>query len=121
MAQPLISHRDVWGDDCDIRVVSFDIPGGRCTPDEFAAAVRPIEAELAGPFGVVIDGRGPIWGYGMLIHAAHASRFVATRDPRLGDGMGAVVVESHHPGFAMGDVIALPEDAFPEAARPATP
>jgi CRISPR-associated protein Csx3 len=101
-----------------VRVVSFDIPGGRCTPDEFVAAVLPIQSSLVGPFGVVIDGRGPIWGYGMLIHAAHASRFVATRDPRLGDGQGAVIVESHHPGFAQGEVLSLPEDVFPDTPRP---
>lgn len=54
--------------------------------------------------GVVISGRGPIWLYGVLIHHFHPTRFVATHDPRL---QAAVIVEAHHPGYAIGDLIPM--------------
>jgi CRISPR-associated protein Csx3 len=47
---------------------------------------------------VVIEGRAPIWRYGMAFHELHGSAAgaVAVFDPRL----GAVVVASHRPEFA---------------------
>lgn len=55
---------------------------------------------------VVIDGWAPIWRYGMAFHRLHGSPAgaVAVNDPRL----GAVVVASHTPGIAEGDVIDVP-------------
>ena len=52
---------------------------------------------------VVVEGRAPIWRYGMALHRLHGSPAgaVAVFDPRL----GAVVVMSHHPEFREGDVI----------------
>ena len=52
---------------------------------------------------VVVEGRAPIWRYGMAFHKLHGSAagVVAVYDPRL----GAVVVASHVPGFAEGQVI----------------
>jgi CRISPR-associated protein Csx3 len=102
MAKPIIAFRD--GDGC--RVVSFEIPGGVTTPAEFAEAVADITDRLAGARGVIIDGRGPVWGYAMLVHGAHATPWVATRDPRLG---GAVVVQSHDPTRRVGEVMPFPE------------
>lgn len=102
MARPVFSTR-VSG---DIRVVSFEIPGGVTTPEEFADAVAEIASQLPGETPIVFDGRGPVWGFGMLIHAAHPTPWVACRDPRL----GAVVVESHDPAFRAGDVIPFPEE-----------
>jgi CRISPR-associated protein Csx3 len=54
---------------------------------------------------VVIEGRAPIWRYGMALHRLHGSpaAAVATFDPRL----GAVVVASHHPHYHDGQVIPL--------------
>ena len=59
---------------------------------------------------VVVEGRAPIWRYGMALHRLHGSpaAAVAVFDPRL----GAVVVASHSPAFREGDVI----DASPPAA-----
>lgn len=52
---------------------------------------------------VVIEGRAPIWRYGMAFHRLHGSpaAAVAVFDPRL----GAVVVASHHPDWHEGQVI----------------
>ena len=52
---------------------------------------------------LVIGGRGPVWRYGLALHAAHGSAAgaVATFDPRL----GAVVVASHNPDYQTGQVI----------------
>lgn len=53
---------------------------------------------------VVVTGRAPIWRYGVAFHKLHGSPAgaVAVFDPRLG---GGVVVASHIPGVAEGDVI----------------
>ena len=52
---------------------------------------------------VIVEGRAPIWRYGMAFHALHGSpaAAVAVYDPRL----GAVVVASHHPDYREGQVI----------------
>ena len=43
--------------------------------------------------GVILSGRCPIWLMAALAHEYHATRWVATFDPRLG---GGVVVSRHH-------------------------
>lgn len=52
---------------------------------------------------VVIEGRAPIWRYGIALHRLHGSPAgaIAVFDPRL----GAVVVASHHPNWVEGQVI----------------
>jgi len=52
---------------------------------------------------VVIEGRAPIWRYGMAFHRLHgsAAAAVAVYDPRL----GAVIVASHHPDFREGQIL----------------
>ncbi len=52
---------------------------------------------------VVVEGRAPIWRYGIAFHRLHGSPAgaVAVYDPRL----GAVVVASHKPEFREGQVI----------------
>lgn len=52
---------------------------------------------------VVIEGRAPIWRYGVAFHRLHGSPAGATAvfDPRL----GAVVIASHHPNWREGQVI----------------
>lgn len=82
--------------------IDFEIPGGVCTPQEFARAVKRIEKSLPGEKAILIKGRGPIWGYGMLVHAAHPTPAVATYDPRL---RGHVVVATHSKNFKVGEVI----------------
>lgn len=54
---------------------------------------------------VVIEGRAPIWRYGLAFHKLHGSpaAAIATFEPRLGN----VCVASHNPNFREGDVYAL--------------
>ena len=58
---------------------------------------------------VVVEGRAPIWRYGMAIHLLHGSPAgaIAVFDPRL----GAVIVASHHPSWWEGQIIEI--DATP--------
>lgn len=69
------------------------------TPDE------PLPTLPAIPRGglVVVEGRAPIWRYGMAFHKLHGSPagVIAVYDPRL----GAVVIASHVPGFHEGQII----------------
>lgn len=62
---------------------------------------------------VVIEGRAPIWRYGLAFHRLHGSPAgaVAVYDPRL----GAVVVASHHPNWREGQIldITVPPPAAP--------
>lgn len=68
-------------------------------PDE------PLPAPPTIPRGavVVIEGRAPVWRYGMAFHRLHgsAAAAVGVYDPRL----GAVIVASHHPDWREGQII----------------
>ena len=61
--------------------------------------------------GVVISHRGSIWLHSAIAHHFHIAAWVAHFDPRVGDGGGAVVVQSHKRGYAVGDVISIPKSA----------
>jgi len=52
---------------------------------------------------VVIEGRAPIWRYGLAFHRLHGSPAgaIAVYDPRL----GAVVVASHRPNWREGQIV----------------
>jgi CRISPR-associated protein Csx3 len=52
---------------------------------------------------VIVEGRAPIWRYGMALHKLHGSpaAAVAFYDPRL----GAVVVASHNQQWTVGQVV----------------
>lgn len=106
MAQPIITITRVALDatvGTFARLVTIDIPDGNATPEEFAAVVSALP-DLSGPDVVLITGRAPIWGYGMLIHRAHATPAVGCFDPRLG---GFVVVEEHALPYVVGGIIIL--------------
>lgn len=107
MTEPLFNYKDFENKKYGpCRLIEFQIPGGITTPEEFAGAVRDEGERLYPPGkGVIISGRGPVWGYAMIVHAAHPARWIATVDPRL----GAVVVQSHVPEMRAGDVIPLSE------------
>ncbi len=55
---------------------------------------------------VVVEGRAPIWRYGMALHMLHGSPAgaVAFYDPRL----GAVVVATHSPSWSVGEIVDVP-------------
>jgi CRISPR-associated protein Csx3 len=52
---------------------------------------------------VVVEGRAPIWRYGLAFHKLHGSPAgaIAVYDPRL----GAVVVASHSPRYRDGQIV----------------
>ena len=52
---------------------------------------------------VIVEGRAPIWRYGMALHKLHASpaAAIAFYDPRL----GAVVVATHNREWQVGQVV----------------
>ena len=52
---------------------------------------------------VIVEGRAPIWRYGMALHRLHASpaAAIAFYDPRL----GAVVVATHSQQWQVGQVV----------------
>ncbi len=76
--------------------------GTLVTPKGRRTAQRSVPAIARGVLAV-IEGRAPIWRYGLAFHRLHGSPAgaIAVYDPRL----GAVVVASHHPDWREGDVI----------------
>lgn len=58
---------------------------------------------------VIVEGRAPIWRYGVAFHRLHGSAAgaVAVYDPKL----GAVVVASHCPTYWEGQVIEIDLEA----------
>jgi CRISPR-associated protein Csx3 len=104
MSQPIFKiEQFTSGDQVKFWLVKFEIPDGITTPAEFAAAVAAIDTPLAGNSPVLVNGRGPIWGYGMLFHLAHATPAIAAYDPRL----GYVVIQSHDPRFYVGQILTI--------------
>jgi CRISPR-associated protein Csx3 len=69
------------------------------TPTEPLPAPPPIPRGAL----VVVEGRAPVWRYGLAFHPPHGSPAgaVAVYDPRL----GAVIVASHRPEWAEGQVL----------------
>ncbi len=79
------------------------------TPDE----PLPKLPEIPRGSLVVVEGRAPIWRYGMAFHLLHGSPAgaIAVYDPRL----GAVVVASHRPEFHDGQILDVtPPDQVPK-------
>lgn len=81
-------------------LVDIAIEGSTCKPADLKTMTIPT---VKGNKGVILNGRAPVWLFGTLIHHFHATQWVATNDPRL----GAIVVESHKSGVAVGDIIPL--------------
>jgi len=54
---------------------------------------------------VVVEGRAPIWRYGMALHRLHGSPAgaIAFYDPKI----GAVVVTTHSPAWSIGQVVEI--------------
>lgn len=80
---------------------------GPITPDEPLPPLPDIPRSAL----VVIEGRAPIWRYGIAFHRLHGSPAgaIAVYDPRL----GAVVVATHNPAWREGQVldVSLPGNA----------
>ena len=67
------------------------------------AEPMPMLPEILRGSLVIVEGRAPIWRYGMALHLLHGSpaAAVAFYDPKL----GAVVVASHNPKWTVGQVV----------------
>lgn len=114
MAKPIlksVTESKTAGSGVPVRIVEFEIPGGVTSPPEFAEFTTELAPELPGKTAVFFTGRGPIWAYGMLLHAAHPTPATGTYDPRI----GFTVVATHDENFKLGEVI--PE--FKESPAPA--
>lgn len=59
--------------------------------------------------GVILSHRGSIWLHSAVAHHFHIAAWVAHFDPRVGNGGGAVIVQTHKRGFSVGDVISIPK------------
>ena len=82
-------------------LVEFSIPGGVLAPSALSELSPP---QVNPRQGVILSGRGPIWLYAFLVHHYHPTPWIGVFDPRLG---GAVIVQSHSPGFKAGDLFEL--------------
>src|ERR1700761_7224296 len=80
----------------------FYSPRGSDHPSPPAEPLPPLPAIPRGAL-VVIEGRAPVWRYGLAFHRLHGSPAgaVAVYDPRR----GAVVVAPHRPEWREGQVI----------------
>jgi len=81
----------------DFTIVNIELPG----PIEPSILKTITPPKVDTRKGVIISGRAPIWLYLWLAHKLHATRWIATYDPRL----GAVIVASHVLGVEDGTVI----------------
>jgi CRISPR-associated protein Csx3 len=79
---------------------------GLIKPEDLKGLKLPSTIDFAQ--GTVIEGRGPIWLYGYLVHECHPAAWVGCYDTRR----GAVVVAAHTREVAIGQVlkIDLPQD-----------
>ncbi len=100
MAEPLFHVTDYSS---GYKVVEIEIPKSITTRMEFAQALHSIEKDLPGNRPVLFTGRAPVWGYAMLVHSAHPSPAVGVYEPRE---QGFVIVASHNPSYAAGQLIA---------------
>lgn len=72
---------------------------GIIEPDDIKGLSLPSSLDFKQ--GVVIEGKGPIWLYGYLVHECHPAAWVGCYDPRL----GAVVVATHTHAVTVGQVL----------------
>jgi len=90
-------------------LVEVKLKEGLIHPDDLPGLVGAVRnaCPTAGPEGVIISGRLPVWAFAALSHLFHPRPWVATFDPRLG---GAVVVERHSISAPLvGAIVPLPE------------
>jgi CRISPR-associated protein Csx3 len=82
--------------------IQLTSPDGIIEPEDLKGLKLP--EDITPSQGVVIEGKGPIWLYGYLVHECHATAWVGCYDPRL---EGAVVVEAHTRTVSVGSVLKL--------------
>jgi len=75
------------------------------TPEDIESILEKIPS--AGPEGIIISGRIPMWLLGAIVHHCHPRPWVAVFDPRLNAG---VIVASHTPERGVGDLVPLGDE-----------
>ncbi len=107
----IISHHTKEG--LPYQHLHFDLttPDRLVQPEDLRAIAFPTEVQWSQ--GVAIEGRGPIWLYGYLVHECHPAAWVGCYDTRL----GIVIVSTHSRSVSVGQVLAidLPIEAKPVA------
>ncbi|MDE0243313.1 MAG: CRISPR-associated ring nuclease Crn3/Csx3 [Candidatus Kaiserbacteria bacterium] len=91
-----VPHEDI--------VVEFDIPE-EIAPEEFAGAVR--ELNLNSRMGILLSGKMPVWGWGIVVHIVHVTTYIAILDPCLG-GCVVVMVRPDEKQVKVGQVLRIP-------------
>jgi CRISPR-associated protein Csx3 len=89
------------GLDYQVLAIELTRPDRLVSPEDLGAIELPPGIDTR--VGVAIDGRGPIWLYGYLIHELHPTAWVACNDPRI----GAIVVATHTKGVRVGQILQL--------------
>ena len=86
-------------------LVEMSIEGGVL---DFADLPAILDAfpEVPPHLGVILSGRLPIPAYCAIAHHLHPTAWVAVMAPAAG---GAVVVQSHKKGYAVGQIVAVPK------------
>ncbi|MGB7509704.1 MAG: CRISPR-associated ring nuclease Crn3/Csx3 [Pelodictyon phaeoclathratiforme] len=95
----LIPHTTQTGLPYQHLQVSITTEDGLIEPQDLRGLKIP--ATVQWNQGIVIEGKGPIWLYGYLVHECHPSSWVGCYDPRL----GIVVVSSHTHAVKVGSVL----------------
>jgi CRISPR-associated protein Csx3 len=103
-----IPHRTIEGLPYQHLHFQILIADGIIAPADLKGLQLP--ANLDFKQGVVIEGKGPIWLYGYLVHECHPAAWVACYDTRL----GGVVVSTHTHVVNVSQVlpIELPPNRF---------
>ena len=103
MARPKFRRSSIVTAAGDADLLEFEIPGAVTHPGEFAAAVEELPSADR---GVILSGRGPVWGFGMLVAWHSEAPWIATFEPRMN---AAVIVRTSDPKLSVGQTLTLGE------------
>jgi CRISPR-associated protein Csx3 len=81
---------------------------GVLSPSDLTQVSLPSEIKFSQ--GIVIEGRGPIWLYGFLVHLCHPATWIGCYEPRQ---EGCVVVQTHVPDIQVGQLRGLHLNKIP--------
>ncbi|MGK7926271.1 MAG: CRISPR-associated ring nuclease Crn3/Csx3 [Spirulina sp.] len=83
-------------------------PNGIIKPEDLKGLKLPKAIDYSQ--GIVLEGKGPIWLYGYLVHECHPAAWTGCYDPRL----GAVVIATHAPDIQVSQIfkVTLPDEVL---------
>ncbi|MCW6036613.1 CRISPR-associated protein Csx3 [Spirulina subsalsa FACHB-351] len=104
----LIPHKTQCGHPYQHLHIHITNPNGIIIPSDIQGLELPRKIDYSQ--GIVIEGKGPIWLYGYLVHECHPAAWVGCYDTRL----GAIVVATHTPDINISQIfkIDLPDATF---------